>query len=153
MQWYFLSFLDFTDQLHLLADAFNKYEVRQNNALGKFMLIRTFFCPNSHNPICFVCFLRWSNTSCVSPGEGDDLPALRGLRVCPCPTPWEARKTCQDRSPGAKNINNNNNKMSKRSTVDFPWLFNRCHLSLFVSGFIFAYYEAFFRIFGCTFWQ
>ena len=52
-----------------------------------------------------------------------------------------------------KNINNNKNKISTRSTVDIPRLFNRCHLSLFKSGFIFAYYETFFRIFGCTFWQ
>ena len=50
-----------------------------------------------------------------------------------------------------KNINNNNNKISTRGTVDFPRLFNRCHPSLFVSGFIFAYYETCFCIFGCTF--
>ena len=104
------------------------------------------FCPYSLNPFCFVCCFWWSYTSYASPGEGDDLPALRGLRVRPCPSPWEARKTCQDRSPGAKNINNNNNKISKRSTVDFPRLFNRCHLSLFVPGFIFAYYDTCFRI-------
>ena len=97
IQWYFVSFLDFTDQLHLLADAFNKYEVRQNNALGKFMLIRTYFLSLFSQPFLLCVFLH--------------ILCLTRWRRRPASSTWLASRPTST---------------SMRSTEDLPRSFTRC---------------------------